>query len=372
MKLISCNVATVIFLASLFCVSVVRAEEDDFMLNDDDSFMLDDEEAEDVVEIHSYSSYIEFGGLYSSSDSAKFGEYTGLDQQPGFVIGNFNIQQRDAYDSEGTEFWQMTGTDLGLDSRSVQAEYGKQGHFRLFFEYDQLPHNQLVNARTPFNGVDTEHLQLPDTWGAGATTAEMTLLNDSLHNVAIGTERRKYNGGFSLALSKTWNVKMLIQHEDKDGLTATGGVMGVSGFNPLAIVAPKPIDQETNEVDMSLAYSGEVAQVELRYHLSLFDNHIDSFSWQNPYQLRLPSAAGYLDSVGGFSVDPDNQSHKISLSGAYRLAATTRLSGNFSYGLMRQDNQRINFINVPKLQKRHQHRIAHIELLRKFCTGIKY
>ncbi|NOQ13811.1 MAG: MtrB/PioB family decaheme-associated outer membrane protein [Methyloprofundus sp.] len=342
------NSVTLILLISLLSISAAHAAEDDFMLDDEDGFMLDDE-AEEPAEEKNFSSYIELGGLYSSSDSQKFGEYTGLNKQHGFVIGNFNIQQRDAYDSDSAAYWRITGTDLGLDSRFIGAEYGQQGSYKLFFEYDQLPHNQLVGARTPFDGVGTDYLHLPDTWVRGATTTGMTLLNDSLKNIDIGTERRKYNGGFILDLSRQWNVKLVLQHEDKEGLQATGGVMGVSGFNPLSIVAPKPIDQESNDVDVQVAFNGEKGQVQLGYHLSLFDNHIDSFSWQNPYELRLPSPSGYLDNVGGLATDPDNQAHKFSLSAAYRLAPKTRINGSFSYGLMLQDNPYIAYTVNPLL-----------------------
>jgi len=126
--------------------------------------------------------------------------------------------------------------------------------------------------------------------------------------------------------------------------------MGVSGFNPLSIVAPKPINQETNDVDMQVAFNGEKAQVQLAYKLSLFNNNIDSFSWQNPYQLRLPSTSGgYLDTFGGLSTAPDNQAHQISLNAAYRLASKTSLNGSFSYGLMLQDNPFLGYTVYPLL-----------------------
>ncbi len=334
------NTITSLFLIVLFSNPVANAEEDSFMLDDD---------LEKSEEVKDFDSYIELGGLYSNSDSQKFGEYSGLNQKQGYVIGNFAIQHRDAYDSGGTEVWNITGTDLGYDSRSLSAKYEQQGRYKLFFKYDQLPHNQLDSARTPFKGIGTDYLHLPDTWIRDATTTGMTLLNDSLKNVAMGTERQKYNGGFKLNLTKQWNFKLVLQHEKKEGLKATGGVIGISGFNPLAIVAPKPIDQETNNVDVQLAFNGEKGQVQLGYHLSLFDNHTNSFSWQNPYQLRLPSSSGFLDNVGTLSVAPDNQAHKISLSAAYRLSSKTRLNGSLSYGLMHQDSPYIGYTANPLL-----------------------
>lgn len=336
------NAITSLLLIALVSISIANAEEED-------DFMLDDE-AEESTELKDYHSYIELGGLYNSSASQKFGEYTGLNKQQGYVIGNFDIQYRDAFDSDSSRFWRLTGTDLGLESRSIAAKYGEQGIFKLFFVYDQLPHHQLVGARTPFEGVGTDHLNLPDPWVRGATTTAMTLLNDSLNSVDIGTQRRTYNGGFIFDLNEQWNFKLVVQHEKKDGLEDVGAVMGISGFNPLSIVAPKPIDQETNDLDMQVAFNGEKAQLQLAYHFSHFENHIDSFSWQNPYQLRLPSTSGqYLDTIGGLSLAPDNQAHKISLSAAYRIATKTRLNGSFSYGLMLQDDSFLGYTINPLL-----------------------
>ena len=344
------NAVPLLFLISTLSVSLVHAEEEEsFMLEDEDSFSLDDDAEESLTEVKDYQNYIELGGHYSSSDSQKFGEYSGLNKEQGYVIGGFDIQHRDPNESNSVGFWRMTGTDLGLDSRRLSAEYRQQGRYKLFFEYDQLPHHHLDNARTPFNGIGTDSLHLPDTWIRDTTTTGMTLLNDSLKNVDMGTERRKYNGGVKFSLSKQWDIKLVMQHEKKEGLKATGAVMGISAYNPLAIVAPMPIDQETNTIDAQLAFTGEKAQIQLGYHLSLFDNHIGSFSWQNPYQLRLPSSSGHLDNVGSLSVAPDNQAHKISLSAAYRLATKTRLNGSFSYGLMRQDAPYLGYTVNPLL-----------------------
>ncbi len=335
------KIAVSLFIITLLTNTVVIAEEED-------SFMLDDE-PETSPEEKNDSNYIEIGGLYSDTNSSKLGEYSGLTDRQGYVIGSLNIQQRDAYDSETAQFWWLTGDNLGLDSRSIQAEYGQQGSYKLFFEYDQLPHHTLVKAKSPFNNIGSDNLRLPDDWVPGITTEQMTQLNDRLKNIEFGTERKKYNGGFSVDLTDNWNIKLVLQHEDKEGLEAKGAVMGISGFNPLSIVVPKPVDQESNDLDMTIAFNGEKSQVQLRYHLSLFDNHYASLNWDNPYQLRLPSESGFLDNVGGLSVAPDNQAHKISLSAAYRLAAKTRLSGSFSYGLMSQDSSYIGYTVNPLL-----------------------
>ena len=64
-----------------------------------------------------YSSEIEFGVLYNSTNSFKEGEYTGLTDEGPYAIGNFDVRLRSPYDSEDTEFLRMEGSNLGLDSR---------------------------------------------------------------------------------------------------------------------------------------------------------------------------------------------------------------------------------------------------------------
>ena len=327
----------------LTLMTVVKAEEEEF-----DDFMLDDE-SEVLENKQDYKSTIKIGGLYSSSDSAKFGEYSGVDTRQGYVLGGFDIQHRDAFDDNSSNYWQIKAKDLGLDSRFIRADYGEQGKYALFFEYDQLPHNRLVSAKTPFRNIGSQSLLLADDWVAGSKTTQMPNLADDLKNIDIATERKKYSGGFSLDLTQQWNFTVDIQHEDKEGLQDTGAVMGISGFNPLSVIAPKPIDQETNNFDIKLAYNGDKAQIQLRYFVSLFDNHYNSFSWQNPYKLRFRPESDFLDNVGGLSVAPDNQAHKISLSTAYRLGSATRLSGSFSYGLMNQDSPFMGYTVNPLL-----------------------
>ena len=316
--------------------------------NQEDSFMLDDISAQEEAQPIN-TKEIELGGAYSSADSTKFGEYSGLTKSQGFVVGNINIRHRDAYDSGSGHYWNFIGSDLGLDFRSLQIEYGQQSKFKVFAGYDQLVHNTHVGAQTPFLGVGTTQLTLPSDWVPGTTTSGMDLLNASLKNVDITTERKNYFAGLFLNLPKHWTLSMDMSHEDKDGLESIGATFGISGFNPLSAVLPKPIDQETNDFDIKLAFNGDQSQFQLRYRLSLFDNRIDSLNWQNPYQLRLPSNTGFLDDQGGISLAPDNQAHHIKLSGAYRLGRTTRLSGGFSYGLMFQDEKFRDYTVNPAL-----------------------
>src|SRR5689334_18044133 len=74
-------------------------------------------------------STVEFGLGYVNNDSFKFGEYNGLQRKGPFAIGNFDVRGGGAYDSGDPTRWRLNGNDLGLDTRSVNGEYGQQGRF---------------------------------------------------------------------------------------------------------------------------------------------------------------------------------------------------------------------------------------------------
>ncbi len=78
--------------------------------------------ADDEV-IENYDIELEVGIIYVSEDSFKSGEYTGLEEEGFHGNINFSIISPSAYDSDDEKkiFYEVTGTNLGLDSRSVFA-----------------------------------------------------------------------------------------------------------------------------------------------------------------------------------------------------------------------------------------------------------
>ena len=297
-----------------------------------------------------YFNEIEVGGGDTTEDSFKFGEYSGLQNRGGFVIGNLHWQQRADHGSESTEYWKLDGRNLGLDSRSIRGEYGHQGKGTLFFEYNQTPHYRWDDARTPFR-VDGDTLNLPLGWETGASTSEMPNLNASLRPVSIATERQKYRSGLNWHFSPNWTASINYSHEKKDGFDITSGIFGTTGGNPLAAVLPRPINYDTNDVDFELSYGDRTSQLSLRYHLSIFDN-TDSLTWQNPYQGSITNGENQIIHLdrGRISLEPDNQAHQVSINFGHRFDNTSRLSGKFSYGWMLQNQDFLPYTVNPDLE----------------------
>ena len=110
------------------------------------------------------TSYVEAGAGYVSEDSFKFGEYNGLFRQGLFGIFNLGIFGGAAWDSDDPTRWQIAGTDLGLETRDIRAEYGQQGRFRINIGYDELRRNRSDSFQTPYLGAGSDTLTLPPTW----------------------------------------------------------------------------------------------------------------------------------------------------------------------------------------------------------------
>jgi len=300
----------------------------------------------------------ELGAGWVSSDSFKFGEYSGHQDGGLFGIGNLDVIRRAPYDGDGTRYWDVQGTSLGLESRSVHAEYGHQGTFSVFLDYDQIPHYQFEDARTPYLGAGGDNLTLPPGWVSATSTAGMTQLNASLKQVDIETERMRYGGGFSWNFANRWELKGDYRREDKDGTETIAGIFGAAGGGPqgpLSAILPQPVDQTTDEANISVSYAGKNLQAEIGYSVSLYDNHVPSLTWQNAYD----ALAGYDASQdfdnggqGRIALAPDNSAHQVTASAGYTIDSKTRVVGSVSYGTMFQNDDFLPYtvnqnLNVP-------------------------
>jgi len=274
-----------------------------------------------VVE-EGYSGPVELGLGYVSTDSYKFGEYTGLNKKGAYLIGDAQLRFRgaDAY------YWNVDASNLGLDSRSLAVEGGKQGTYKLILKYDELPHFISDSVTTPFLGTGTDSLTLPSTWVRAGTTTGMTDLANSLHNVNLETSRKRLGLGATLASGAPWQYAFNVRHETREG---TQRIAGSFFFSTAQLVMP--VDTVTDQLDVSAAYTGKKLQARLAYYGSLFSNNNTALNWQNPY-----SAGAGLD-AGQLALSPDNQFHQILASVGYQFTDQTRAIADLAFGRMTQN-----------------------------------
>ena len=298
---------------------------------------------------------LELGVGAVSEGSFQFGEYSGLQDSGVFALGNIDISSAFAFDDDSADYWSLTGSNLGLESRSVHAEFGRQGDFAAFFHFQQLPHYRFDHVRTPFLGAGTSNQLLPSNWIASNTTGGLTNLFATLGSHKIKTEREQFGGGLSWLFAKGWEVSGNYQHETKDGQDMIAAIFGTNGGNPRGAILVAPIDYSTDSADVSLAYTGKSSQFSLAYHLSLFNNQKESLTWDNPF-LRLPFGNTWAPGTdfaagvrGQLALPPDNQAHRISFAGGHALGATTRLTANVSYGWMTQNEGFLPYTINPNL-----------------------
>jgi MtrB/PioB family decaheme-associated outer membrane protein len=263
---------------------------------------------------------VDGGGGYVSDSSAKFGDYTGLDQKgPYFVLGGGA-----KYRGPGGLYGSVEATDLGLDSRAVEAEGGQEGRFALRLGYSEIPRHFTDTALTPFLGNGGGQLTLPSGFPA-PDTASMPLAA-TLQPVDLSYKRRRFDAGGEGIAGKNWTFGVSWRRDTRDGTLPYSG----SFFSNAAHLAA-PVDQTTDDFEVSTSYFTPRLQVRLAAILSLFRNNQDSLTWSNPF---TPSLG---ESIGQLALAPDNKFWQIVGSASYEITPKIRASGDIAWGRMTQD-----------------------------------
>jgi len=319
---------------------------------------LPDREAEAIADLTRPQSRIEIGAGSLSDDSFAAGNYNGLYQKGGFIIGNIDLRGSEySYGNSADDKtrWRIFGTNLGLSSRSLTGEYGRQGAYRITFGYDEIPRLYSDSYQTPFLGAGTTHLTLPAGFVRAADTGSMSTLAASMQRYDVEARRQRSDIGLAYSLTSEWELRANLSSVDRDGARIRGAEFGNNGGNPRTVLLPEPIDSSTQLIDMSLAFSGEDHRFTLSYHGSLFKNNIDALGWQNAYS-SAPWTGGTTGLPAGFplpngqtSVAPDNQFHQLAVSGAYDFSATTRLTLTGTRGRMTQNETFLPYTINPGL-----------------------
>ncbi len=282
-----------------------------------------------------YTGEVEGGAGYVSEDSFKFGEYNGLQDKGAFFIGNATARYRD----EDADYLDLRVWNLGLETRSIDIEGGRQGRYGVFLDYDEIPHYISDSAMTPYRGNGQDSLQLPQNWVPAGTTAGMTQLDASLQDVDLYTKRKRLGLGISFIPARKWETAVNVRHEVKDGQKGTAGSFF---FNAAQLV--EPVDYVTDEVEVSATYTTRKWQSRVAYYGSFFRNHDDSLTWQNAYN---PIVTG-TDS-GQLALAPDNQFNQLLLSSGYQLSDSTRITGDIAIGRMEQNEDLLAATTNPNL-----------------------
>jgi MtrB/PioB family decaheme-associated outer membrane protein len=309
------------------------------------------------------TNYLEFGGTYVEHASDAFGQYNGLNQNGGSLIGDVGLSGGNAYGEQGgTRRWSITGTDLGTTSRSVDLDAADQGSWELGLSYDQLRNyggdstsSNPGSMQTPLQGaMGGNTFTLPPGFGSidetkitGHTYGTQTLTAGQqafFHTESLYTERdttgftAKHDFGPNLNLGFEWtNIK-------QSGAVLTGAVTSLGTVSPTptatpanqdVLYIPDPTDFNTNNFDLSLNWAGEKGYFTVAYFGSQFRDNYNGVYFANPYTKTVANG-GAIDG-GNYPMDmegtaPSNADNQIKFSGGYDVANGVKLVGGYSYG----------------------------------------
>jgi len=264
---------------------------------------------------------VDVGVGYVTDSSQKFGDYTGLDRKGPFAILDGTVSRRgdDGYYAD------LSGIDLGLDSRRLFGQAGREGLFSLNIGYAEIPRHLTEGARTPFLGNGGNVLTLPPGFPA-VDQANMPLAT-TLQPIDIGFNYRRLDLGGGLIAGQGWNVNLNLRHDERDGTRPTAG-----SFYSTASQLVAPVNEKTDGAELMATYTTPRLQATLSYLFSSFRNENAGLTWSNPFFPVVPGAT-----TGQLALAPDNQFQQVRATAGYDITPTMRLTGNVAWGRMTQN-----------------------------------
>jgi hypothetical protein len=107
------------------------------------------QEESEIEALTQIRSFIEFGLVYVDDDSFRFGRYRGLEESGGYGVLNFDWYHRAPHDSDDPVYTRVQASNLGLDTRRLELEHGRQGRYAVRAEYAELPTRRYDSGSTP-------------------------------------------------------------------------------------------------------------------------------------------------------------------------------------------------------------------------------
>jgi MtrB/PioB family decaheme-associated outer membrane protein len=261
------------------------------------------------------------GPGYVSDDNPDFGNFGGLEEEGSFVALDGDIWYR----GEDGRYFLAYGDRLGLDSRQLLLEGGRQGGYRLNLEYAEIPWVWSDDARTYYSGAGSASQTLPAGWVTG-NTSDMALLLPNLRDIRIGHQRDTLALGAALTRPSPWRARVDLEQTRRDGSFVKGASFLFTGTELVA-----PLDEETTLVEAAIGYVQPGWQIEGAYQVSLFESNDASVGWDNPF----PAFNG--GNRGELSLAPDNEFHQFVLTGSWRPSRNWNMAGQFAFGRATQD-----------------------------------
>jgi MtrB/PioB family decaheme-associated outer membrane protein len=283
-----------------------------------------------------YRSDAEIGAGYLDESSAKFGDYTGLDEDGAYLVANATggVALESGYRLD----YELL--DLGLDSRSVALGGGKQGSYEFGLSYDRIPHRIADTGETIFEGAGGSDLTLPSGWVRAGSTGGMTALGSSLRSVDVGYDRDRYGADGRYYLGEHWTFSLDYKRDERSGTRPRLGSFGSVTSEML-----RPIDDSTDRITADVRYQGKQWIARVGYFASIYDTKTEDFRFDNPFNAFV--AGG---DRGQMALEPDNFYSEISASvGWFGLPWNTAVTLSGAIGQGTQDSDLLPYTLNPNI-----------------------
>ncbi|MBU6509008.1 MAG: MtrB/PioB family decaheme-associated outer membrane protein [Gammaproteobacteria bacterium] len=274
--------------------------------------------------VYGWSGQLDAGLGRVSSSSYKFGEYTGLQKSGSYLLLGGALRYRDP----NGRFFDLSAGNLGIASRTLSLDQGKQGVYTFTLDYQEIPQFLANSGRTPFLGLGSDRLTLPGNWLPAGSTQQMSTLAQDLHFVDISNIRRTTGLGLKLTPpASRWQYSVHYQRDTQNGNELMGG-----NFLTTTSQLPAAIDYTTNQIRARADYNAATWQLGFGYYGSFFDNANSALTWSNPFLPITPSAT-----QGQMAQAPSNNFNQLSFSGGWQALSSTRLMASASVGRITQN-----------------------------------
>jgi len=297
---------------------------------------------------------VTLGAYYLDDDSYRYGKYSGLTDNGFKPLFDFLLQKRPEWDSGDTVRWRLQGWRLGLDSRRLEFAYNDQGKQKFRFDYREMPNNRFSDGMTPYRSDAPGLWKLAPDWQVApgsSNTLGFANLQESLVNLKVDTHRKRIDLAYDRKLSSSWMLDVDWKHEKKEGVRTLGGIFGHAASNPRSVILPAPVDWTTDVIDAMFNYATSRVQFGAGVYASFFSNGENTLTFQNAYGYRNGWAPGveYPNAHGRLALEPDNSYMQFKAYGGMNVTPSTRLTADFSYGKMRQDENLLPYSVNPDL-----------------------
>lgn len=261
-------------------------------------------------------------GYNDSDDIRSANAFAAEDEFAGKVDADLTYAGKGGYRAS------IEADNLGMENGRLDINAGKAGQYNLNLNYRQIATYKTDSAMTPYLGVGGDDLTLPGNWQTAGSSQEMSQLYSSLNPTELSLKRKRAGMGVEYQGESLWSTYVNYQREDKSGLKQTSG----SFFNQSMMLA-EPVDYTTDTIEAGIKLRGDNWFTAINYNGSIFKNEYSQLGFDNAFNPTFGAATrGYM------SLDPDNESHTVSLMGQV-TADKTIMSGRVHYGQMTQDQE---------------------------------